>query len=71
MDFPKRRDEPSSLGRSAVDYDAVVAPTGRHCFREEVASMSKVEGSRVEGKVGRWEGEFAPDLYKCRLHLYV
>jgi hypothetical protein len=29
------------LGRSAVDYDAVVAPTGRHGFREEVASMSR------------------------------
>ena len=27
------------LGRSAVDYDAIVAPAGRHGFREEVASM--------------------------------
>jgi len=32
------------LARSAVDYDAVVAPTGRHGFREEVASNLKTEG---------------------------
>ena len=29
------------LVKSAVDYDAIVAPTGRHGFREQVASMWK------------------------------
>jgi hypothetical protein len=36
-----------ALGSGAVDYDAVVAPKGRHGFREEVASMSK---GRLKGR---------------------
>jgi hypothetical protein len=39
------------LVRSAVDYDAIVAPTGRHGFREEVASNGRWSTkSRVEGQ---------------------
>jgi len=34
---------PSSkaVGTAAVDYDEIVAPAGRHGFREEVASNLK------------------------------
>jgi hypothetical protein len=34
--------------RQIID-DAVVAPKGRHGFREEVASMSKAEGKSNQG----------------------
>ena len=33
-----RESSVEEAGGDAVDYDAIVAPTGRHGFREEVAS---------------------------------
>ncbi len=43
------------MGSGAEDYDAVVAPTGRHGFREEVASNLKMKNEEG-GSNDQWTG---------------